>query len=310
MLYRTLGSTGLVASVVGIGTWQYGGEWGIEFTEQSVDEILGAAQDEGINLIDTAECYGDHLSERLIGARIGRERDRWIVATKFGHHFHHHMDRTRHWSPADARAQLTESLSALRTDYVDILQLHSPTDDEFFNEALWEELLSMRREGLVRHIGLSVSKNTNLRQVAAVRESGGETLQIIYNRIDRGPEGAVLDAARTADLGVLARVPLASGFLSGKYRANTVFPPNDWRADWDAEKRNSVLAEVEAIRRDELPEEAPMAEWALAWPLRNPAVTCVIPGCKNVEQVRANARAVQWLPDPEAHPQATSEPQR
>ena len=101
MIYRTLGSTGLTVSVVGVGTWQFGGEWGVDFTAAEVDRILGAARDEGMNLIDTAECYGDHLSESLIGERLQHERDAWIVASKFGHHYHGYQNRTREWTPSD-----------------------------------------------------------------------------------------------------------------------------------------------------------------------------------------------------------------
>ena len=310
MIYRTLGSTGLTVSVVGVGTWQFGGEWGVDFTADEVDRILGAARDEGMNLIDTAECYGDHLSESLIGERLQHERDAWIVASKFGHHYHGYQNRTREWTPSDVRTQLQDSLRALRTDYLDLLQFHSPSDEEFFNEELWDELASIRSEGLVRHIGLSVSKNTNLRQVEAAPRAHCETLQIIYNRVDRGPEGAVFDAARDANIGVLARVPLASGFLTGKYGPDATFPENDWRSGMDPDKRAAILAEVEEVRTREVPDGAPMAEWALAWPLNNPAVTSVIPGCKNEEQARGNARAVRWIADPAAHPQAAQDPGR
>lgn len=308
MIYRTLGTTGLTVSAVGVGTWQLGGEWGVSFSASDVDAILGTAAEAGINLIDTAECYGDHRAETLVGARLRHEREHWIVATKFGHHFHGHMDRTRHFDPREVEKQLASSLAALKTDYVDVLQFHSPTDEEFFNDDLWDALARLKERGMVRHLGLSVSKNTNLRQVAAVPESGGETLQIIYNRVDRAPEGDVFDAATAAGLGVFARVPLASGFLTGKYGPETVFPESDWRSRMDPEKRARILAEVEEIRRDELPEGAPMAQWALAWPLRHPAVTCVIPGCKGPDQVRSNARAIEWVPEPEAHPQATASP--
>ncbi|MDA3948900.1 MAG: aldo/keto reductase [Spirochaeta sp.] len=304
MIYRTLGKTGLTVSVIGVGTWQFGGEWGVDFSAGEVDAILGTARDEGINLIDTAECYGDHLAEKLVGERLRHERGDWIVASKFGHHFHGHMDRTRHWNPTDVRGQLEASLKALRTDYLDVLQFHSPTDDEFFNEDLWAELERIRRDGLVRYIGLSVSKNDNLLQVDRAPEAGCETLQIVYNRVDRTPEDRVLPAAVTHRLGVLARVPLASGFLTGKYGPDVEFPANDWRARMDSDKRAAILKEVETVRREEVPPDAPMAQWALVWPLRNPAVSAVIPGCKNVEQTRSNARAVRWIPDSEEHPYA------
>lgn len=304
MLYRTLGSTGLKVSVVGLGTWQYGGEWGAEFTPNDVDAIMGTALDEGINLIDTAECYGDHLSEKLIGERMQRERSRWVLAGKFGHAYHGYRERTRHWSGEEMRQQLQDSLRALRTDYLDILQFHSPTDEEFLNEDLWNALASVKREGLVRHIGLSVSKNDNFLQVDRSPDAGSQVLQIVYNRLDRTPERDVLPRARELDLGVLARVPLASGFLSGKYRSDSTFDSRDWRNEIEPEKLRRITDEVEEIRRMELPEGAPLAAWALAWPLNNPAVTAVIPGCKSPRQVRENAAAVTWVAEPAAHPQA------
>ena len=295
MEYRTLGSTGLRTSVIGLGTWQFGGEWGYDFSVSEVDAIMGAALEEGINLIDTAECYGDHLSEQLIGHRLANERDKWIVATKFGHSYHGFQDRTRHWTGDEMRTQLEDSLRALQTDYVDILQFHSPSDEEFVNEELRTALAEIRREGKVRHIGLSVAANDNLFQVERSPAAGCEVLQIVYNRLDRVPEHLVLPTAASLNLGVLARVPLASGFLSGKYVASSTFSANDWRSGMSTDKRTAMLSEIEKIRENELPRDTSMAEWALAWPLRHAAVTAVIPGCKSVEQVRANARTSAFV---------------
>lgn len=299
MQYRTLGSTGIETSVIGLGTWQFGGEWGQDFTPSEVDAILGTALEEGINLIDTAECYGDHLSEELIGRRLRNrpsERDRWIIATKFGHAYHGYQDRTRHWTGEEMRSQLERSLRALGTDRVDILQFHSPSDEEFLNEALWEELTRVREAGMVRFIGLSAAKDTdNLPQVERTPDAGCEVIQIVYNRLDRAPEQGVLAAAQRLNLGVLARVPLASGFLSGKYDRDTRFAAGDWRSTMDAAKREAMLREVEEIRRREVPAGVSMAEWAVAWPLRHPAVGAVIPGCRSAEQVRSNARAARLL---------------
>src|SRR5204862_6604520 len=129
MHYRSLGRTGLRVSVIGIGTWQFGGEWGRDFSQTEADAILDKAAELGINLLDTAECYGDHLSERLMGDYLGRhDRSKWIVATKFGHHFHGFLDRTDDFSVEDVRAQLEASLKALRVEAIDLYQFHSGTD--------------------------------------------------------------------------------------------------------------------------------------------------------------------------------------
>jgi myo-inositol catabolism protein IolS len=173
MHYRTLGRTNLNISVVGVGTWQFGGEWGVDFTQPEVNAILAAAQDCGINFIDTAECYGDHLSERFIGHAIAGRRDQWIVATKFGHHFHKNFDRSRHFDATDVTAQLDASLAALQTDYIDLLQCHSATDEEFDTPGLWAALQREQAKGKIRHLGLSISPPTNLYQTEARRRRGG-----------------------------------------------------------------------------------------------------------------------------------------
>src|SRR5690349_25172769 len=125
MHYRPLGRTGLRPSVIGLGTWQFGGEWGVDFTQAQVDAILDTAAECGINLIDTAECYGDHLSEQLIGDYLSRrDRSKWVVATKFGHWFHSFMNRTDDFSVDGVRKQLEGSLRALRIDAIDLYQFH------------------------------------------------------------------------------------------------------------------------------------------------------------------------------------------
>src|ERR1700761_8701614 len=134
MQYRTLGKTNLKVSVIGIGTWQFGGEWGHDFTPDEVAAILHRGHDLGINFLDTAECYGDHLSESLIGQAIEKNRGDWIIATKFGHKYNGFLDRSEPRSPAEVRKQLEDSLKALRTDFIDLYQYHSWGDDQFFND--------------------------------------------------------------------------------------------------------------------------------------------------------------------------------
>ena len=295
MKYRKLGSTGLEVSVIGVGTWQFGGEWGKDFTQDEVDSILGAAGEYGINLIDTAECYGDHLSERLIGGYIKNQRDKWIVATKFGHHFHGFMDRTRHFKPEEAVKQLEDSLKSLKTDYIDIYQMHSARDDEFLTEGIWEAINREVGKGKIRHLGISITPNTNIFQVDKAKSLNAETVQVVYNRLDREAEKEILPGCVKDNLGVFARVPLASGMLSGKYKPGYKFEGRDVRALNADDETEKNLLEVEKISQNEIPEGVPMAAWALAWCLKNPAVTAVIPGSKSSDQVIANARAADLL---------------
>jgi aryl-alcohol dehydrogenase-like predicted oxidoreductase len=296
MKYRTLGTTGLRVSVIGIGTWQFGGEWGKAFSQGEVNGILGRAQELGINLIDTAECYGDHLSESLIGGAIAGNRDQWIVATKFGHKFHGWMNRSDERDVPHLREQLEASLKALRTDYIDIYQYHSVRDAEFFNQELWELLGRVKREGKIRHIGNSISGKIDAApQAEASERAGVEVLQLVYNRLERKPEETAFPIARRFNLGVLARVPLASGLLSGKYKPGTTFKEGDFRQQEDRATLDEKIRRAQEIQRKEVPPGVDMAQWALAWCLRNPAVSAVIPGCKCVAQVEANARAAELV---------------
>ncbi len=299
MNYRTLGKTNLRVSVVGIGTWQYGGEWGVSFTQPTVDSIFDKARDLGVNLVDTAECYGDHTSEAFVGNAIKRDRSKWIVATKFGHVFHGPFDRTDERSAKDVRAQVVKSLAALKTDYIDLLQYHSVRDSEFTNEELKAELEKLVAEGKVRFIGNSISsggispEGHNV-QAELSNQFNVAALQVIYNRLDRRPEEGARSVFATAveqNLGVLARVPLASGLLSGKYKPGTVFPEGDVRAKWKDPDLDSKLREVVKIAENEVPTGTDMATWALAWCLKHRAVTAVIPGCKDAKQLEQNAAA-------------------
>jgi aryl-alcohol dehydrogenase-like predicted oxidoreductase len=298
-------------SVVGVGTWQFGGEWGKDFEQSEVNAMFAAAREEGINFIDTAECYGDHLSEQLIGRALEEvfpgDRESWFIATKFGHKFNDRFDRDQIWDADGVTRQLEDSLRALRIDYVDLLQFHSGGNDVFDNEALWERLAGLKEQGKVRHLGISIGANTNDYQTSKAPAVGAEAIQVVYNRLDRAPEEKVLPLCEEHDLGVLARVPLASGYLSGKYKPGATFPETDVRSRRDADKVNARLEEVARIEREEVPQGVPMAQWALAWCLKHPAVTSVIPGCKNVEQVRSNAAAArldELVRDD--HPQAVS----
>jgi len=297
MKYRRLGKTNLNVSVIGVGTWQFGGEWAKQFTQDEVNQILGRAQQLGVNLIDTAECYGDHTSERLIGGATKNQRDKWIIATKFGHRFTGFMQRSDERSPNDVKKQLEDSLKSLQSDYIDLYQFHSVRDSEFFNEELWKVLWDAKRSGKIRHIGNSISSNLDPRpQAEASTKAQVEVVQILYNRLDRRAEETAFPIVQKQGLGVFARVPLASGFLTAKYKPGAKFPPGDARHEQKPEEIERKLREVERIAREEVPPGVPMAQWALAWCLKHPAVTAVIPGCKDVKQVELNAKAADLVP--------------
>lgn len=282
--------------MIGLGTYQFGGRWGKTFTEAEVDAIIGTAAECGITLIDTAECYGmDHLAERLVGRAIAASRDRWIVATKFGHEKITPSKNRGAWTPKEIRAQLEASLRALRTDRIDIYQFHSGSNDAFDNDALWAMLERQKQAGKIRHIGISVSRRDpawRIHQTQRAADVGASVVQVKYNRIERDAETEVLPVCLAQNLGVMARVPLASGLLSGRYQDLTAFDPADARAKkYGPDTIARMQREIDAIVEDELPEGRSLQEYALAWCLAHPAVACAIPGCKTPAHVRQNARA-------------------
>jgi len=296
MKYRTLGRTGLKVSVIGVGTWQLGGEWGKAFSQAEVDAILDRAAEAGINLIDTAECYGDHLAERLIGDYLSRHgRDKWVIATKFGHRFKGFMDRADAFGAAEARAQLIASLRALRTDRIDLYQFHSGSDEAFLDDGLRAFLDDARRAGMVRNTGVSIRGTGSDVQVREAFGRGYGVLQVVYNRLDIRPEAAVFPTARRYNLGVLARVPLASGLLGGKHEVGDKFGPHDFRSTLGKDEIVRRIREGERLADEELLPGVSRARWALAWCLRDPVVTAVIPGVRTPEQVAENASAADLL---------------
>jgi aryl-alcohol dehydrogenase-like predicted oxidoreductase len=253
MKYRILGKTNLKVSVIGIGTWQLGGEWGKDFRQDEADAMFDRCRQVGINLIDTAECYGEHTSERLVGSAIKADREKWVVATKFGHHFHGFLERTVHYEPEDVLRQLEGSLRALQTDYIDLYQFHSGDNEKFQTPGLWETLWKQMEVGKIRHLGISVSPNDNLFQVDGASDVRVGAIQVIYNRLDRKPEQGLLQSCQRQNLGVMSRVPLASGFLTGKYKPGATFDKSDVRSTHDQQKTQERLAEVEQIRNTEVP---------------------------------------------------------
>lgn len=295
MKYRMLGKTGLRVSVVGIGTWQLAGVWDKQFSLAEVEALFREAGDLGINVVDTAECYGDHEAERFIGHCIRGERERWIVATKFGHNVANGLG-DENFGPDQVQIQLEASLRALGTDYIDVYQMHSARNEQFNNDALWTMLDKQVQAGKVRFLGNSLLMPQMRNQIEKSEEYGISVLQTTYNAIQTKAAETALPIASALDLGVIVREPLASGFLTGKYRPGHRFGPSDVRAMRPAERidesLSAALAALEAKPADLEP-----AAWANAWCLRERAVSTVVPGIKSVEQLRQNALAWELLED-------------
>jgi len=170
---------------------------------------------------------------------------------------------------------------------------------------LWEMLQNQVKSGKIRHLGISISKkHGSFYQVEKASDVGAQAIQAVYNRVHRKPEGKIFDSCIRQDLGVLARVPLASGFLSGKYSEDSKFAGTDVRSSWHDQDEWQEIYREAASFKNEVPKGISMAQWALAWCLQHPAVTCVIPGCKNVEQVESNALAADLQAVSNEHPQA------
>lgn len=290
MQYRRLGKTGLRVSVIGLGTWQLGGGWGKTFMQPEVNDLFSRAGELGINFVDTAECYGDHLSEQLIGKAIEGRRDQWLLATKFGHNHGNHLGSDANYQPDQVLIQLDASLKALRTDYIDVYQLHSATREQFENDALWTMLDKQVQAGKVRFLGNSIGNPNMLLQVQKSQQYGISVIQTVYNAVKRKAEESVFPVAAQQDLGIIARVPLASGFLTGKYQPGHVFAENDVRSHRPQEGRDTeIQLALEVLK--EKPAELPAAVWANQWCLQTQSVSTVIPGIKNLSQLEMNAAA-------------------
>lgn len=300
MIYKKLGTTGLNTSVLGLGTWQFSGEWGKKFTESDVTEILEVSESLGINLIDTAECYGNHLSESLIGTSLKRskKRNNWIIATKFGHTYKGFLDVDDCWSSKEVKKQLEGSLKALCTDHIDICQFHSGNDNAFDNDGLWQMLEKEKQSGEIRYLGISISEqavtDNNLHRLHKAKERGVDVIQVKYNWLHKEAERILLPECVKLKLGVLARQPLASGYLSGRYDTSYQFPENDVRHWHD---KNSFSSEIESVNklRDGLGKSVDMVVWSLAWCLKNQHVDSILIGCKNIGQVKKNVEAIKIL---------------
>lgn len=311
MQERILGRTGVPVGVVGLGAWQLGADWG-EVDEDQALATLAAAHDAGVTFIDTADVYGDGRSERLVGAFI-KDRPGITVATKMGRRVPQEADR---YNLDNFRAWNDRSRENLGVDTLDLVQLHCPPSEVYSTDEVFDGLDLMVQEGRMKAYGVSVE--TAAEALTAIARPGVATVQIIFNMLRLKPLDDVLPAAEKMGVGIIARVPLASGLLSGRYDEHTTFGADDHRTynrHGEAFDQGETFSGVDygtgldAVRRlaPLRPEGLTMAQFALRWIVDHPAVSVVIPGARNAEQARGNAAAGTADPLPPATHDAVRE---
>ena len=304
MQTRRLGKTGREVSEIGFGAWAIGGSWG-ETDDSTSLAAMDAAVDVGSTFFDTADVYGDGRSERLIATVLRQRNEPVVVATKFGRRVPLEVEN---YTYENLRSWLDRSRENLGVDTVDLVQLHCPPWDTYSTPAVRESCDRLADEGLVRSYGVSVEKVEEA--LKAIEYPGVSTVQIIFNIFRQRPAELFFEQARLRDVGVIVRVPLASGLLTGKFDRDTSFAADDHRAfnrhgerfdmgetfaGVDFERGLEVVDELRTL----VPEGATLAQLALRWILGFDAVSTVIPGAKTPEQARANAAAAELPALPE-----------
>jgi aryl-alcohol dehydrogenase-like predicted oxidoreductase len=288
------------AGVVGLGAWQLGADWG-DVSEEDAHATLSAAVDAGVTFIDTADVYGDGRSEQIIGSFI-KGRPGLTVATKMGRRM---AQEVGNYTLDNFRAWTDRSRANLGVETLDLVQLHCPPTPVFSRDATYDALDTLVQEKRIAAYGVSVERVDEA--LAAIARPGTATVQIILNALRLKPLEQVLPAAREAGVGIIARVPLASGLLSGRYDRSTTFAENDHRnynrhgeafdvgETFSGVDFETGLAAVDRLR-PLVPAGATMAQFALRWVIDQPGVTVVIPGARNPDQARANAAAAGLAP--------------
>jgi aryl-alcohol dehydrogenase-like predicted oxidoreductase len=306
MEQRVIGRSNQKVSVIGLGTWQLGADWG-EVKEDDALAVLEAAVESGVTFFDTADVYGDGRSEQLIGRFLRERPDAGVlVATKMGRRVAldpalYTLDNFRDWTDRSRRN--------LGVDRLDLVQLHCPPTPVYSSDAVFDALDTLVDEGRIAAYGVSVE--TCAEALTAIARPGTASVQIILNPFRRKPLEQVLPAAADARVGVIARVPLASGLLSGKYTKDTRFADDDHRSynrHGEAFDRGETFAGVDYATGVEAavefaalaPEGATPAQTALRWIIQQPGVSTIIPGARNPGQARANSQAAALPPLPDA----------
>ena len=301
MQYRTLGSTGWEVSAVSFGAWAIGGSWGAVDDSESL-QALRRAVEAGVNFFDSADVYGDGRSEKLLD-QLYRDHSDIYVATKAGRRLSSHT--ASGYNRENLTAFVERSRKNLDRDALDLLQLHCPPTEVYYQPEVFDILEALKAAGKIKHYGVSVE--TVEEGLKAIEYSGVETVQIVFNMFRQRPAERFFAEAQKREVGIIARVPLASGLLTGKYSSNATFPNDDHRnfnRHGEAFDRGETFAgvpldqgvqavrELDAVR----PEGVTMAQFALRWILMFDAVSCAIPGAKTPNQAAENAGAADLPP--------------
>ncbi|MFW5811917.1 MAG: aldo/keto reductase [Alkalispirochaetaceae bacterium] len=303
MNYRRLGKTGFKVSEVSLGTWQVGGGWGKDFDDTAAERIINTAIDEGVSFIDTADVYDDGRSEAAVGRVIRTRREEVFLATKCGRKISPHQSEG--YTPEVLRGFVEDSLRNSGVETLDLIQLHCPPTEVYYRPEIFELFDRLQEEGKIRYLGVSVEKVEEA--LKAIEYDNVASVQIIYNMFRHRPRERFFPAAVSRDVGVIVRVPLASGLLTGKFGRDSTFDEGDHRnfnrqgAAFDrGETFSGVDYDVALEAVDELkqilPTDGTMAQQAIRWILDNPAVSCVIPGASRPEQLTQNVLSSDLQP--------------
>lgn len=307
MNYRKLGKTGFEVSEISLGTWQVGGKWGSQFDHSLAESILREAIEVGVNFIDTADLYSDGESEKASGKIARQAGKRIYVATKCGRKLQPHISKS--YTPEVMRSFVEESLKRLEIECLDLIQLHCPPIEVYYRPEIFGEFEKMKQEGKILNLGVSVEKVEEA--MKAIEFDNVTTIQIIYNIFRQRPDELLFSRAKEKNVGLIIRVPLASGLLSGKYSSSTRFAPGDHRffnrngmmfdkgETFSGVPYEKGLEVVESLKKL-FPENTPLAHVALRWILMHEEVSCIIPGASSPEQAKTNLQA-------EAFPALTKE---
>ncbi len=295
MKYRVLGKTGFKLSEVSLGTWQLGGKWGEKFNWNTAETILNEAVENGVNFIDTADVYNDGLSEEAIGKFLKKVNKKIYIATKSGRKLMPH--NTQGYNRKNITGFVEDSLKRLDIETIDLIQLHCPPTEVYFKPEVFEILDDLKRDGKIQHYGVSVEKVEEA--LKAIQYPGLASVQIIYNMFRLRPAETLFKEASKNNVGIIVRVPLASGLLSGKFNKNTLFSEGDHRnfnrdgkffdkgETFSGVPYEIGLEAVEELKKVFPPED--LAKYSLRWVLMDKNITCAIPGASNIDQVISNS---------------------